>query len=132
MRDDFFWALFGGGFIVFWALIISWTQHLRAMRRLRVRELVHKERVLSLEKGLPLPEEGVTGGPLPVLLQSLSLALGLLLFFVGIGLSLAFYLTPDADSSNRWAMGLIPAMAGIGLLLYSWISRRFPGGVAVR
>ncbi|HTG31293.1 MAG TPA: DUF6249 domain-containing protein [Thermoanaerobaculia bacterium] len=129
MRDDFFWALFGGGFIVFWALLITCTQYLRGMRRLRERELAHKERMLSLEKGLPLPEDEAAGLSSAVL-QSLSLGLGLLLLFAGIGLSLAFCLTPDTDSASRWTMGLIPAMAGIGLLLYSWISRRFPVGVS--
>jgi hypothetical protein len=132
MRDDFFWALVGGGFIVFWAVIITWARHLRAMRWLRERELVHKERVLSLEKGLPLPDDGAAGALSPAVLQSLSLGLGLLLLFGGIGLSLAFYLKTDADAASFWTMGLIPAMAGIGLLFYSWISRRFPDGAAAR
>lgn len=125
MRDEFFWALFGGGFIMFWAILIAGTQQLRAARRLRERELLHKERVLSLEQGVPLPEDRAPTTLTASALQSLSLALGLLLLFFGIGLSLAFYLTSDLDESGQWSLGLIPAMAGIGLLFYVWISRRF-------
>jgi hypothetical protein len=128
MRDDFFWALFGGGFIMFWAVIIALTQHLRAVRRLRHLELIHKERMLSLEKGIPLPEDS-SAAPSPLsaaALQSLSLALGLLLVFVGIGLALAHSLAADQDSARSWTVGLIPAMAGLGLLLYAWLAHRFP------
>jgi len=126
MREEFFWALFGGGFIVFWAILISWAQHLRATRRLRERELLHKERVLALEQGISLPDDRGPDTFVAPALQSLALALGFLLLFLGIGLSLAFYLTSDVDDSSQWAMGVIPAMAGIGLLLYSWVSLRFP------
>lgn len=126
MREDFFWALFGGGFIMFWAILITWTQNLRATRRLRERELIHKERVLALEQGIPLPEDRAAGALTAPALQSLALALGCLLLFVGIGLSLALYLGSDADEANQWTTGLIPAMAGVGLLFYSWVSRRFP------
>jgi hypothetical protein len=129
MRDDFFWALFGGGFIIFWAILISLTQHLRAVRRLRERELVHRERMLLLEKGGPFPEEvaPAAGVPFsPATLLSLALGGGLVLVCGGLGLSLAFYLAPDPDYSQGWTMGLIPAMAGIGLLLYSWLGRKFP------
>lgn len=125
MRDEFFWALFGGGFIMFWAILIALTQHLRATRKLRERELLHKERVLSLEQGIPLPEDRAPALLAAPALQSLALALGLLLLFIGIGLSLAFYLTSDVDESSQWPLGLIPAMAGLGLLFYTWVSRRF-------
>lgn len=126
MRDDYFWALFGGGFIFFWALLITFTQQLRAARRLRLRELEHKERLLALEKGLPLPEEPPAGFS-PAGLLSLALAAGLLLVFLGGGVALALYLGAESRSeSTRWSYGLIPVMAGVGLLLYSWIGRRFP------
>jgi len=127
MREEFFWALFGGGFIVFWAILITWTQQVRSNRRLRERELVHKERVLSLERGVALPEEESLSAA-PPSLQGLALGLGFLLLFAGIGLSLAFYLIRDGGASRYWTFGLIPAMAGIGMLLYSRIGRRLPAG----
>jgi hypothetical protein len=129
MRDDFFWALFGGGFIIFWAILISVTHNLRAVRRLRERELVHRERLLLLEKGSFFPQDEPSAGTDPLstsTLLSLALGGGLVLLFGGIGLSLAFYFASDPHSSRRWAMGLIPAMAGLGLLLYAWIGRKFP------
>jgi hypothetical protein len=129
MRDDFFWALFGGGFIIFWAILISLVQHLRAVRRLRERELVHRERVLLLEKGQPFPEDVAPVASAPfstATLLSLALASGLVLVCGGIGLSLAFYFAPDPDYSRAWTAGLIPGLAGFGLLLYVWIGRKFP------
>lgn len=126
MRDDYFWALFGGGFILFWALLITLTQQLRAARRLRLRELEHKERLLALEKGLPLPEEPPAGFS-PAGLLNLALAAGLFLVFLGGGLALSLYLgTEDPGESTSWSYGLIPVMGGVGLLLYSWVGRRFP------
>lgn len=129
MQDEYFWALFGGGFIMFWAILITWTQQLRAIRRLRERELLHKERALAFERGISLPEEGGAAAFSPALLQRLILAFGLTCLFAGAGLSLAFCLMEDAEVASFWTLGLIPAMIGIGLLFYSWLSRRLPAGI---
>jgi len=105
MRDDYFWTLMGAGFIVFWAVLIAFARHLRAQQRLREREMIHRERVLALEKGLPAPAEASSVIP-PALtgltLRSLSLAESedgetLLVLEVG-GSSLAVALPPEVVS----------------------------------
>jgi hypothetical protein len=127
MRDDYFWTLMGAGFIVFWALLIAVTRHLRAQQRLRQREMIHRERVLALEKGVPLPAEEpgvVSPGLAGLSLRTLSLVLGFVLLGCGIGLVLAALCSADPSRFARWPFGLIPGMVGIGLLLNAWVGRR--------
>ena len=53
------------------------------------------------------------------------LCLGWFLLFTGIGMTAGFSLVMDDDIRDVWALGFIPAMAGIGLLLFYRLSRDY-------
>jgi hypothetical protein len=53
-------------------------------------------------------------------LSRLALGLGLLALFVGAGMCVAFLVSGNPDDRAIWSFGLIPAMGGVGLLLY-WL-----------
>lgn len=131
MRDDYFWALFGLAWVFGWALVWLLVHLQRQRTRLRLREMAHRERLAALERQVPLPElpeldEDRALSPWtdpkaqPVLLARLALGLGLLGLFVGIGFRLGSWLSGDPDQHATWSLGLIPAMGGVGLLLY-WL-----------
>ena len=51
-----------------------------------------------------------------------TLGLAFLLMFGGIGMLTAFLIIPDHEMQKLWSVGLIPMMAGFGLLLFSLLS----------
>ncbi len=124
-------------------------RYMRSRDKLRLREMAHRERVLALEKGIlpaDLPESPVTDAWVdePWTTRALdagwdrriALAIGLVMLFGGIGLIAAFYLVsfmPFAGQEARQAaslspLGIIPVMAGFGLLLYYLLTSRTPRG----
>ena len=94
--------------------------------------MVHRERIETMQQGLPVPEAPdvpttVPGASVRISrlsihwFRAISLALGLLFLFTGIGMCLAFSIREDFR--EVWSIGMIPAMAGIGLLLFYRLSR---------
>lgn len=143
MSDDFLWSLTG----LFWTLVgliwifgwaTIWYLRRRAVesRSLKMRELLHRERLAAIDKGVPLPEIPVEdeGDPVwlrpeaermrAVWLRRLALVLGLLFLFGGVGMSAGFYWAPDRGFYDMWTLGMIPAMSGVGLLLYVLVAPR--------
>lgn len=143
MNDGFLWGLMG----IFWALVALvwvfgwvavWYLRRRAVesRSLKLRELVHRERMAAIEKGVPLPEIPAEEEADPVWLRSeaermraawlrrTALILGLLFLFGGLGMCAGFYWAPDRGFNGMWTLGLIPAMSGLGLLLYAVLASR--------
>lgn len=131
MRDDYFWALFGLAWVFGWALV--WQVHhlVRERTRVRLREMAHRERLAALERQVPLPEladldETRDTSPWadptmqPVLLGRLALGFGLLALFLGAGICIGFWMSGSPNRHADWSIGLIPAMGGIGLLVY-WV-----------
>ena len=53
------------------------------------------------------------------------LCLGWFLLFTGIGTVIGFSLVMDPDMRSIWAVGFIPAMGGVGLLLFYHLSRDY-------
>jgi len=109
---------------------------LRNRQRLRLHEMAHQERMLAMEKGLPISEVPA-GSDFDAWLDELwtdrlfdggrdrrvALALGLVLLFAGSGALLLAWRLPsssaDAEALKLAAsLGLIPLMASFGLLLY--------------
>lgn len=129
MRDEFFWAVIVLIWVFGWAVI--WLQRRKAHEALTLkrREMLHRERLAAIEKGVPLPElpseEEVpewlsveTDRVRARWLLRISLALGLVAITTGFGLCLGFYWSPDRGFHGMWTLGLIPILGGVGFLLF--------------
>lgn len=115
-----------------WGLVIL-GRHLRERNRLRAHELLQAERKPSMqnEAANPALSPAATLVTDPVRERSpdellawvriAALCLGLFLLFTGIGMLLAFRLIPDFHEIE--AVGFIPALSGVGLLLFVRLSR---------
>ena len=125
-------------------------RHLREAKQLKLRQIIHEERLKAMEHNAPLPEvddetligqyfedsshaagnEG-RGVALAILwVRIVALCIGLASFFGGIATSAGCYLAKDPEFSNYWAMGLIPTLIGLGLLIFYWMSRSLAGQAA--
>jgi hypothetical protein len=123
-----FLAVLGG------VALAIWARHLREAKKVALREMIHRERMAALEKGVELPElpgdvvgqeRGAADGSPWV--RSAALLAGVVLLLGGLGLSVSFLLigpgTNVSDLSLLWPLGLIPAFTGVGLLLYYLLER---------
>ena len=143
MNDDLLWGLMG----IFWSLVgliwifgwvAVWYLRRRAVesRSLKLRELLHRERMAAIEKGVPLPEIPVEEEADPVWLRPeaermraawlrrTALILGLFFLFGGLGMCAGFYWAPDRGFHGMWTLGFIPALSGLGLLIYAALATR--------
>ena len=137
MRDEFFWTVVVLVWVFGWVTI--WYLRKRAVesRAMKLRELLHIERMAAITNGVPLPEiptedEAIPGWVQPeaerlraVWLRRMALVLGLLALFTGVGMCAGFYWSPDRNFHVMWSLGLIPMMAGVGLLLFVVIASKF-------
>jgi len=136
MNPEYFWAAFGLIWIFGWVAV--WYLRRRAVeaRSLKLRELVHRERLAAIDKGVPLPEipleeEADSAWLRPeaervrtAWLRRVAFLLGLFFLFGGLGMAAGFYWAPDRGFNAMWTLGFIPAMSGIGLLLYAALVSR--------
>ncbi len=109
-------------------------QYLKLRKRHLEREMLHRERLLAMEKGIPLPEfptlaEEPSGSLLDYLsgsiaIPKLALGCGLILIFGGAGMVAAFLIVPDSELHKVWSVGLIPGFIGVGFVLYYLFIRR--------
>lgn len=117
------------------AALAVWARHLREAKRVAEREMIHRERMAALEKGAALPElpaglqaPGEASGNGRAWVSQAALLAGLTLLFAGVGLFAAFTMipgTPETAGMQALApIGLIPAFAGLGLLLFYDFDRR--------
>ena len=116
-------------------------RYLHNRQRLRLHEMAHRERMLAMEKGLPVSEVPA-GSDFDAWLDEawtdrllddgrdrrVALALGLVMLFAGAGALLLAWRLPatstDAETLKLAAsLGLIPLMASFGLLLYYRLTR---------
>ncbi len=103
----------------------------KTKRRLHVFDLIHKERMQAIEKGLPYPElppytaeEEAQERPNWQAPSPRTLAgLGTILILGGAGALVALRLVEDEYTRSMWSMGFIPVFGGVGLLLHAWINR---------
>lgn len=98
---------------------------LRTVGRQRQIELLQRERIAALERGVDpaqLPTLSVVGiepGTLPggeagVLSRNLMVG-GIVSFSAGVGLTVLF--TVVEEHGNAWALGIVPEALGLGLLI---------------
>lgn len=81
-------------------------------------ELVHKERLAAIEKGMeppPLPDNYLGNGRRYKDTPAGMLRSGLVLVFVGAAVGAALYLTMPYN--RQWAWGLIPLAVGVARLI---------------
>ena len=101
-------AIFGGIMIAIVAIIVAG----------RNKDLAHRERLIALEKGIPLPEPPEVQRK-PV--HAGRRANGLVMTGIGLALFVALWLSNGLHDAG-WA--LIPLFIGIGLLVASFLDKR--------
>lgn len=85
------------------------------------KELLHKERLTAMEKGIPIPEEPKEARPPRYMAIR---AWGFVFFFIGIALIIGI----SAEAGIRHGLwGLIPAGIGAALLISAWLERSETG-----
>jgi hypothetical protein len=131
MQQSGFYAAMSMAWVLSWAVILLVIWHLRAKRRQKRQEWIHQERMMALEKGIPLPE-------LPSLEENggrkmfsfdrpvnprWPLGVSAILISGGIGTALAMFLSGNSEYKQVWSFGLIPVFLGIGLVLHYRLTR---------
>jgi hypothetical protein len=121
----FVWALF---WIFGWGGLFWGMTYLRRRSRDRRLEMLHKERMAAMEKGIPLPElpdievlEAQTHRvrrPVSMLLPAI------VCIAAGAGAMMALNLAPDPDLHRVWTLPLPVVFVGFGLLLYHLLTQR--------
>ncbi len=117
-----------------WVLLLILIWHLKGRRREKRMEMIHKERMMAMEKGIPLPElpdfaEPSARSTVAEAVGAIRinprwpLGLGALFVMVGAGTSPALWLMADRDPHNAWPIGLIAVFFGIGLVFHYLLTR---------
>lgn len=127
--DPLLFALF---WVFGWAVLLVLVWHLRASRRERRMMLIHKERMLAMEKGSPLPELPEYVEPRSMVAEAVAavrlnprwpLGLGVISILLGIGVSAALGFSGDAYHNQLSSFGLIGIFLGVGLILHYFVTR---------
>jgi len=125
MPYEIWWAVV----IVAWILgalgLATLRAHLLAKKRLRLRELVHAERMAALERGvsaIELPDldheiAALETGRAQRVFRRPLLGWGVVLVAAGAGVCLGFRLSGEDNLAQTWSLGLIGILVGAGLLL---------------
>ena len=121
-----------------WVLLLLAAWHLKGLRRQKKLELIHRERMMAMEKGIPLPElpdydERPKGSGLGAALgrgfaeirlnPRWPLGMGALFIMLGAGVSLALALSAEDYHNRVWSFGLIGVFFGLGLILHYALTR---------
>src|SRR5512139_1697750 len=117
-----------------WVLLLILIWHLKGQRRQKWMEMIHKERMVAMEKGIPLPElPDLAEPPMRSALREAAasirinprwpLGLGAVCVLVGAGVCLAFWLSPIPEPHQAWPFGLIGVFFGLGLFLHYLLTR---------
>jgi uncharacterized membrane protein YfcA len=122
--------LFGIIWVFGWVVLFVVLKMLSDMKKRHRMDLLHKERMAAMEKGIPvheLPEYEVESR-MPLLSRvSLNprwpLGVGAIFAFLGIGLSLALWLSGDSYHNQVWPFGLLGVFLGIGLFLHYLLTK---------
>lgn len=83
-------------------------------------ELKHKERIIAMEKGLPIPEEPVSQPKRDSRFVGL-LAWGLIIALASLGIIISVSVSEGID---KGLFGLIPMGVGLGFLISAFVSKK--------
>ena len=114
-------AMLGLTWVTLWAVFVLILIHMKNRKRQKTLELIHKERMAALDKGVPPPEwpdyngtglngEGAGWGAGP----KAQLGTGGLLLMLGIGTCVSFAILPERDVQQFWPLGLVLVFLGLG------------------
>jgi hypothetical protein len=120
-----------------WVLLLILIWHLKGQRRQKWMEMIHRERMAAMEKGVPLPElpdlaEPPTRSALREAVASIRinprwpLGLGAVCVLVGAGVCLAFWLSSIPEPHQAWPFGLVGVFFGLGLFAHYALTRPAP------
>ena len=121
-----------------------WSKQLRGRNQFQLRQIIHKERMRAMEKGISFSDldhecmtqelaqmneetgkmESNTNRSI-LWIRLYALCLGILFLFGGIGMVAGFPLIENEDFRAFWAVGFIPALMGLGLLIFYGLSRGY-------
>ena len=132
--DSQLFGLFSLFWVFGWGVLLVIVWHLKALRRQKRLELIHKERMAAMEKGIPLPELPDYGdlareSLLADAVASLRLnprwplGVGVLCIMLGSGISVALRLSGDEYHNQIWSFGLIGIFLGVGLFLHYLVTQ---------
>jgi hypothetical protein len=113
------WIFGWGGF--FWLFV--YLKNRANQRRL---EMIHQERMVAMEKGIPLPElPDLNPRPRrdPGARKNRSLAAGIVFASLGAGGMAALQFSPVDGVHDYWTLPLPLVFLGVGLLLYHCLTR---------
>ena len=123
------------GFAIVW--VFGWAAFFLVLRRLndakrqRRLDLIHKERMAAMEKGIPVPElPEYDEAPRPGLFARMRLnprwplGLGAFTIVMGAGTCVVLRMSGDPYHNQVWPFGLLGVFFGFGLFLYYGLTRR--------
>lgn len=115
--DPAFLAMMIGFTFVVGSIIVILLIVIGAFRNRRMRaEMLHKERMLAIEKGLPIPPDYLDNPK-----RRRPFVAGLIWAGIGLG-ALIWGIITGEDDMNAW--GLIPFFVGVALLIGDWLTAR--------
>jgi len=117
-----------------WAIFYLALRYLRNRREQHRMDLIHKERLAAMERGVPLPEmPEYDSAPRRSMAEDLraysgtnprwSLGLGAISIMLGAGTSVALWLSGEQYHNRIWSFGLIGVFLGFGLFLHYALTR---------
>jgi hypothetical protein len=86
-------------------------------------ELKHKERIIAMEKGIPIPESAPCRPKVDKPRYLAIRAWGLVITLIGVALIVSIAIGQQ-DDPRHGIWGLIPTGLGIGLLMAAWFEKR--------
>ena len=121
-----------------------WSRHLREAKQMQIRKIIHEERMRAMEKGIPVEDldhegmarelaqmnegtrmQGSDANRNVMWIRISALCFGLIFLLGGAGVVAGFPLVGDPEFQTMWPMGFIPALIGLGLLLFHGLTRGY-------
>lgn len=96
---------------------------IRAKERVAIREMLHKERILAIERHVPLPEIPLDEERVDRSSTHTIARLAIVLIGIGCGAAAGFYWAPNAELHSVWSLGLVPLTLGVACAVGAWTKR---------